>query len=90
MTVSPATTRWPTRTSRRTCGGTSTSIREPNLTIPKRSPARTASPSLTWKTMRRATAPAICLNSTGVPVGCRRPISLRSLSVLAFGCHATR
>src|SRR5207245_6420857 len=37
------------------------SVREPNFIMPKRSPARTASPSFFQQTIRRANTPAICV-----------------------------
>src|SRR5690606_7092122 len=90
ITVSPATTRCPFSTTTVDCGGISTSIREPNFTIPNRSPSSRRSPTFTWKTTRRATAPAICLNRTRWPRGCRTPISDRSFRSLDLGCQATR
>ena len=66
-TVLPPWTVSPTLTSASATrsAGTDTSVREPNLIMPSRCPARTSSSGLSQHTIRRAMAPAICLTRTG-------------------------
>src|SRR5271165_920248 len=63
----PPLTRWPTLTRSSTSPGMITSVREPNFIIPTRWPRSTRSPTLNGKTMRRASRPAICLNTISMP-----------------------
>src|SRR5690606_11259437 len=63
---------------------------EPNLIKPNCAPCSTVSPSFTYHTIRRASAPAIWRNNTGIPCGCSTTIVVRSLSVDDFGFQAAR
>src|ERR1700682_3635860 len=63
----PPLTRSPTATLISDGAGKITSVREPNLIRPTRSPRETASPTFLVKTIRRASKPAICLKTTVMP-----------------------
>ena len=90
MVVSEPLTFCPRVTSTLALRGRSRSTREPNLMKPNSAPCTAGLPSRLYVQMRRASAPAICRNSTSPCTGWRVTTVLRSFSVLLFGCHATR
>jgi hypothetical protein len=64
MTLTPPRTLSPTLTLTETRGGRTRSVRELNFIRPKRSPLWSTSPGPFQHTMRRASTPAICLQTT--------------------------
>ena len=84
------TTLSPISTSNFASFGSSISMREPNLIKPNGLFCSACSPTFTYDTMRRATAPAIWQNNTSTPFFVSTTVVVRSLSVEDFGCQATR
>src|SRR5690349_11099504 len=88
-TLEPPLTFCPTFTRSSASWGSQRSTREPKRTRPTRSPRATVSPGFFQETTRRATQPAICLNSR-LPVGVARVKTFCSFCREAPGSHAAR
>src|SRR5208283_5530369 len=88
-TVEPPFTFSPTFTAISAFSGSQISMRDPKRTSPMRSPRATVSPCFFQDTTRRATQPAICLNTIS-PCSLARVNTFCSFSSEAFSAHAAR
>src|SRR6218665_213737 len=90
ITVRPPRVLSPNFTFTLASKGKNISTLEPNFIKPNSSPCSNGSPSFTYQRMRRAREPAICRKRISSPFSVFAAIVVRSLSVLDFGCQATR